>query len=199
VSLNLILSILAAGLIGYLLGAIPFGLIVTRLAGLGDIRAIGSGNIGATNVLRTGRRWLALATLFADALKGAAAVLIGGLFGPFGAVAGGLGALLGHVYPVWLGFRGGKGVATYIGILIATYWPAVLVFAAAWLVTAAVFRFSSLGALVATVAVPVALYLFGQDPAAGLFVVLSLIVWLKHIPNIRRLLAGEESRIGACG
>jgi glycerol-3-phosphate acyltransferase PlsY len=192
-------SLIAALVFGYLLGSIPFGLLLTRAAGLGDVRKIGSGNIGATNVLRTGNKKLAAATLLLDALKGTAAVLIAGYFGPDQALIAGLGAFLGHLYPVWLGFRGGKGVATYLGVLVAVAWQGALVFAAAWLAVAFLTRYSSLAALVAAVAVPVALYLLGFGRAAELFVLLSLIVFVKHRANIRRLLSGTESRIGAKG
>jgi glycerol-3-phosphate acyltransferase PlsY len=192
-------SLLAALVLGYLLGSIPFGLLLTRAAGLGDVRKIGSGNIGATNVLRTGNKKLAAATLLLDALKGTAAVLIAGSFGPDHALVAGLGAFLGHLYPVWLGFRGGKGVATYLGVLAAVAWQGALVFAAAWLAVAFLTRYSSLAALVAAIAVPVALYLLGFGRAAEVFVLLSLIVFVKHRANIGRLLSGTESRIGAKG
>jgi len=192
-------TLLAALVFGYLLGSIPFGLLLTRAAGLGDVRKIGSGNIGATNVLRTGNKKLAAATLLLDALKGTAAVLLAGLIGPDHALIAGLGAFLGHLYPVWLGFRGGKGVATYLGVLVAVAWQGALVFAAAWLAVAFLTRYSSLAALVAAVAVPVALHLLGFGRAAELFVLLSLIVFVKHRANIRRLLSGTESRIGAKG
>ena len=184
--------------LGYLLGSIPFGLILTRLAGLGDIRAIGSHSIGATNVLRTGRKGLAAATLLLDALKGTAAVLIASaLWGPSAALAAGLGAFLGHCFPHWLGFKGGKGFATYLGVLLALHWPAVIVLAVVWLAMAAVFRFSSLAALTASIAVPIALFLFGETRTATLFVILMPLLWLRHGDNIRRLLAGTETRIGA--
>ena len=187
----------AALLFGYALGSIPFGVLFTRLAGLGDIRAMGSGNIGATNVLRTGRKGLAAATLLGDGLKGTAAVLaMSRLWGPDAAVLAGLGAFLGHLFPVWLGFRGGKGVATYLGLLLAFSWPAALVFAAIWLGTAALTRYSSLSALLASLASPAALAGFGEWQAAQLFVLLTVLVYVKHLPNIRRLLAGTESRIG---
>ena len=158
-------DLLALGL-GYLLGSIPFGLILTRLAGHGDLRDIGSGNIGATNVLRTGNKKLAALTLLLDALKGTAAVLIGARFGPDAAILGGLGAFLGHLFPVWLGFRGGKGVATYIGVLLGLYWPGAIAFCAIWLVVAAVTRYSSLSALVASAAIPLILVLVGEDTIA---------------------------------
>ena len=191
--------LLAALVFGYLLGSIPFGLLLTRAAGLGDVRKIGSGNIGATNVLRTGNKKLAALTLLLDALKGTAAVLVAGLFGPDHALIAGLGAFLGHLYPVWLGFRGGKGVATYLGVLVAVAWQGALVFAAAWLAIAFLTRYSSLAALVAAVAVPVALHFLGFGRATELFVLLSLIVFVKHRANIGRLLSGTESRIGAKG
>ncbi|MDQ4060852.1 MAG: glycerol-3-phosphate 1-O-acyltransferase PlsY [Pseudomonadota bacterium] len=186
----------AAFVFGYLLGSIPFGVVLTRFAGLGDIRAIGSGNIGATNVLRTGNKGLAAATLLGDGLKGTAAVLIAARWGPDTAVMAGLGAFLGHLFPVWLGFRGGKGVATYLGLLLAFSWPAALVFALVWLGTASLTRYSSLSALVASVLSPAALAYFGEWQAAELFALLTVLVYLKHWPNIRRLLAGTESKIG---
>ncbi|KMO44774.1 glycerol-3-phosphate acyltransferase [Methylobacterium tarhaniae] len=186
--------------IGYLFGAIPFGLILTRLAGLGDVRAIGSGNIGATNVLRTGRKGLAAATLLGDALKGTAAVLIASRFGgPEAALAAGLGAFLGHLFPVWLGFKGGKGVATFIGVLLGLFPLGVLVFAVVWLGLAALLRYSSASALAASAATPAALWAFGQGRLAVLFCVLALLLWWKHAPNIRRLAAGTEGRIGQKG
>jgi len=197
------LSLIAALAIGYLLGSIPFGVLITRFAGIGDLRAIGSGNIGATNVLRTGRRDLAAATLVADCLKGTVAVLVAaGLFGPDGAMLAGLGAFLGHVFPVWLKFKGGKGVATYLGVLIglaipSAAWPAVLVFCAAWLATAYFTRLSSLAALVASALTPLVLIFAFHSRIGGLFVVLTVILWWRHADNIRRLLAGTESRIGA--
>jgi len=191
--------LLAALVFGYLLGSIPFGFIITRSAGLGDVRKIGSGNIGATNVLRTGRKGLAALTLLLDALKGTAAVLLASSYGPDAAVAAGLGAFLGHLFPVWLGFKGGKGVATYLGILIALAWSAALVFAVAWLLVAFITRYSSLAALVAAICVPIALFVSGQLLSAQLFTLLSLLVFWKHRANIVRLLQGNESRIGARG
>ena len=188
--------------VGYLLGSIPFGLLITQAAGLGDVRKIGSGNIGATNVLRTGNKKLAALTLLLDALKGTAAVLFAAwiyAWSPWAVIPAGLGAFLGHLFPVWLGFKGGKGVATYLGVLIAFSWQSALVFAAVWLGIALVTRYSSLAALVATIAVPVALYLFGLPEVAALFAVLSVIVFIKHRANISRLKAGTESRIGAKG
>jgi glycerol-3-phosphate acyltransferase PlsY len=188
---------LAALLLGYLLGSIPFGLVLTRLAGLGDIRTIGSGNIGATNVLRTGRKGLAAATLLLDLLKGTAAVLLAQAIDPAGgALVGGFGAFVGHIFPVWLRFRGGKGVATYLGVLLALSWPAALVFAAIWLVAAATTRYSSVSALSASLATPPALLALGRPGPAALFLVLTLILWLRHAENLRRLATGSESRIG---
>jgi glycerol-3-phosphate acyltransferase PlsY len=195
-------ALVALGL-GYLLGSIPFGLILTRAAGLGDVRSIGSGNIGATNVLRTGNKKLAAATLVLDALKGTAAIFIGHYFGAAHGIAilasllAGLGAFLGHVFPVWLGFKGGKGVATYIGVLIGAAWPAALVFCAVWLVLAVVTRYSSLSALVASVVAPAYLVMTGRIPEAVLGALMTPILLWKHSANIRRLLAGEEPRIGA--
>ena len=184
---------------GYLLGSIPFGLLLTRAAGLGDVRAIGSGNIGATNVLRTGNKKLAAATLLLDALKGTAAVLVAGIYGPEAAMAAGVGALVGHILPVWLRFKGGKGVATYIGILFGLMWQAGLLFLAIWLIMAVIFRYSSLSALIACVVAPVALWFLGRPDLAIMFAVLSAIVFVMHRANISRLLAGTETRIGARG
>jgi glycerol-3-phosphate acyltransferase PlsY len=184
---------------GYLLGSIPFGLLLTRAAGLGDVRNIGSGNIGATNVLRTGNKGLAAATLLLDMLKGTAAVLIAGMYGTEPAIAAGLAAFIGHLFPVWLGFKGGKGVATYIGVLAGLMWQAALLFCAVWIVVALVFRYSSLSALTACVVVPIALYFMGRTDLAILFAVLSVIVFIKHRANIARLLAGTEGKIGAKG
>jgi glycerol-3-phosphate acyltransferase PlsY len=182
--------------IGYLLGSIPFGVVVTRLAGVGDVRTIGSGNIGATNVLRTGRRDLAAATLIADALKGTLAVLVGTWIGGYGPAAGALGAFLGHLFPVWLGFRGGKGVATYLGALAAINLWAGLAFAIAWLAVAAITRISSLGALAASLVALIALYAFGQLVEAAVFAGMTVLLWIRHAENIRRLVAGTEPRIG---
>jgi acyl phosphate:glycerol-3-phosphate acyltransferase len=196
-SLSIAWHIVAGMLIlGYLLGSIPFGLLLTRLAGLGDIRAIGSGNIGATNVLRTGRKGLDAATLILDALKGTAAVLIGLRWGLYGGLAAGLGAFVGHCFPVWLRFKGGKGVATFLGILLGLHWPSMLIAIAVWIGTATVTRYSSLSALIATAAAPVALLLFGQPETAILVAILAAIVWIRHRANLKRLLAGEEARIG---
>jgi acyl phosphate:glycerol-3-phosphate acyltransferase len=195
------LNWIALGL-GYLLGSIPFGLILTRLAGTEDLRSIGSGNIGATNVLRTGRKGLAAATLILDALKGTAAVLIAERLGPDAivlAALGGLGAFLGHLYPVWLKFNGGKGVATYIGVLIGLAPMAALVFAICWLAVAFLTRYSSLAALIASVAAPLFVAAQGDLRVAGLLALLSALIILKHRPNIQRLLSGTEGRIGQKG
>ncbi|HVV94057.1 MAG TPA: glycerol-3-phosphate 1-O-acyltransferase PlsY [Hyphomicrobiales bacterium] len=182
---------------GYVLGSIPFGVLFTRLAGLGDLRAIGSGNIGTTNVLRTGRKDLAALTLVFDALKGTVAVLVAWHWGYNAALVAGFGAFIGHLFPVWLRFRGGKGVATYLGLLIAFSWIAALVFAVLWLATAAAARYSSLAAIVALIGSPIAVWLLGLPAAAVLFAILSVIALVRHHENIRRLLAGTESRIGA--
>src|SRR5450631_3742131 len=160
-----------AFVIGYLFGSIPFGLVLTRLAGTADLRSIGSGNIGATNVLRTGRKGLAAATLLLDMLKGTAAVIIAGYIGgPNAAMLAGLGAFLGHLFPIWLKFRGGKGVAVYIGVLLGLFWPSAVFFCLVWLATAFVFRYSSLAALVASVLTPILLWAFGHTALAALFV-----------------------------
>ncbi len=184
---------------GYLLGSIPFGMILTRLAGTQDIRSIGSGSIGATNVLRTGRKGLAVATMLGDALKGTAAVLIAGMWGPWAAIIAGLGAFLGHLFPVWLKFKGGKGVATYLGVLLALWWPGILVFAAVWLTTAYLSRYSSLSALLTCLVVPVVLYIYGLTSIAGLFAVLTILIFVMHRANISRLLSGTEGKIGQKG
>lgn len=187
---------LLALLVGYLLGSVPFGLILTRLAGLGDVRSIGSGNIGATNVLRTGRKDIAAATLLLDAAKGLAAVLLAAQFGPATAAIAGIGALLGHCYPLWLRFKGGKGVATFLGVIAGLSWVYALVFAGVWLVTALLFRFSSLAALLASLCVPLAALLLGSTAMAEVSGLMVLLIWWKHRGNISRLLKGEESRIG---
>jgi acyl phosphate:glycerol-3-phosphate acyltransferase len=186
-----------AFIIGYLLGSIPFGLILTRLAGTPDLRSIGSGNIGATNVLRTGRKGLAAATLICDMLKGTAAVLIAGYYGgPDAAMLAALGAFLGHLFPVWLGFKGGKGVAVYIGVLIGLFWPAAVLFCLLWIAIAATTRYSSLSALVASVVTPIFLWWLGHITLASLFAALTLLLFYMHRANIARLLAGTEGRIG---
>jgi glycerol-3-phosphate acyltransferase PlsY len=187
----------AALAFGYLLGSIPFALVLTRLAGAPDIRAIGSGNIGATNVLRTGRKGLAAATLIGDALKGTLAVLATRYaLGPDAALAAAAGALLGHIFPIWLGFKGGKGVATYIGLLIGLAWPAALAFGLIWLAVAALTRFSSLAGLIASAATPLVLWFMDANRTAALFVFLTVLLWIMHRTNIARLLAGTESKIG---
>jgi glycerol-3-phosphate acyltransferase PlsY len=194
----------AALLFGYLCGSIPFGWILTRLAGTGDIRAIGSGNIGATNVLRTGRKGLAAATLVGDALKGTLAVLLiyyyyGGDYRYFAdelALPAAAGAFLGHLFPIWLAFKGGKGVATYIGLLLALAWPVAIVFGLIWIGVAALTRYSSLAALVASAATPFAVWLMGERPEAMLFALLTVLLWIMHRANIARLVKGSESKIG---
>lgn len=189
-----------AALIGYLFGSIPFGLLLTRMAGLGDVRKIGSGNIGATNVLRTGNKKLAAATLLLDALKGTAAVLVANaLWGYESSLVAGFFAFLGHLFPVWLGFKGGKGVAVYIGVLLGAAPLMMLAFALIWLATAFITRYSSLSALLAMLVIPVALWILGPEKTALLVTVLSAISWWKHRENISRLLAGTESRIGQKG
>jgi glycerol-3-phosphate acyltransferase PlsY len=189
--------LLVAFVIGYLFGSIPFGLILTKLAGTQDLRSIGSGNIGATNVLRTGNKGLAAATLIGDMLKGTAAVVVAGmLWGPEAAMIAGLGAFLGHVFPVWLKFSGGKGIATYIGVLLGLFWPAAAMFGAIWLAVAFSTRYSSLAALVAAFATPIFLWLFGHLALASLFAVLTLLSFWTHRENIKRLQAGTEGKIG---
>lgn len=186
-----------AFVIGYLLGSIPFGLVLTRLAGTQDIRSIGSGSIGATNVLRTGRKSLAAGTLLLDALKGTAAVLIAfHIAGQDAAMLAGFGAFLGHLFPVWLKFKGGKGVAVYIGILLGLLPAAALVFCLLWLATAFTTRYSSLSALVAAFVTPLFLWWFSDPKLASLAVVLTLLLFYAHRENIKRLQAGKESRIG---
>ena len=189
--------VILAFVAGYLLGSIPFGIIVTRLGGGPDPRTIGSGNIGATNVLRSGKKKLAALTLLGDALKGTVAVLIGWWLGGEGtALAAGFGAFIGHLFPLWLGFRGGKGVATFLGVALALQPVGALVFAASWLVTAKVSKYSSLSALVATVATPLALWALGHGRMAALMAVLAALLWFMHRENIQRLLAGTEGKIG---
>jgi glycerol-3-phosphate acyltransferase PlsY len=185
--------------LGYLCGSIPFGLLLTRAAGTADLRGIGSGNIGATNVLRTGRKDLAALTLVLDALKATVAYGVGALLfrDDAAGLAAAAGALLGHLYPVWLGFKGGKGVATFLGGLIGACLPAALAFALVWLGVAATTRYSSASALAATVAAPVVAFAWGAPQAGFVFAVLAALVWIKHSANIRRLLSGAESRIGA--
>jgi glycerol-3-phosphate acyltransferase PlsY len=194
--------LLTAFVFGYFCGSIPFGLILTKLAGTSDLRSIGSGNIGATNVLRTGRKDLAALTLLADALKGTVAVLLAGYFLPHQsgelqpALAAALGAFLGHVFPVWLNFKGGKGVATFLGCLFALHWPSGLCFAAVWLTVAAITRYSSAAALAASALTPLVLLFFRQNQAAVLFAFLAVLLWFMHRVNVVRLIAGTEGRIG---
>jgi acyl phosphate:glycerol-3-phosphate acyltransferase len=183
--------------IGYLLGSIPFGLILTRFSGAGDIRAIGSGNIGATNVLRTGRKGLAAATLLLDALKGAAAVWIGAEIVAGGALLGAAGAFFGHCYPVWLKFRGGKGVATFGGIAFGFGWLLGVIYLSVWIGVLLATRYSSIGGLAAAVAAPVAAFIMGRGEVAVLFVAFAIIVFWKHRENITRLFAGNEPKVGA--
>ena len=183
--------------LGYLLGSIPFGLILTRFAGTQDLRTVGSGNIGATNVLRTGRKGLAAATLLGDMLKGTLAVVIAGsIGGPTAAMIAALGAFLGHLFPVWLQFKGGKGVAVYIGVLLGLFWPAAVMFGVIWLTTAFTTRYSSLSALVASFVTPIFLWWFGHAALASLFAVLTMLLFYMHRENIKRLQAGNEGRIG---
>jgi len=192
------LTAIIALAIGYLCGSVPFGLVITRLAGTQDLRTIGSGNIGATNVLRTGRKGLAAATLLLDMLKGTVAILIvNSLYhmSELNLIAA-TAAFFGHLYPVWLNFRGGKGVATFLGCLLGIHWPAALVFAAVWLVLAYLFRYSSLSALVASATSALSLALFSLGQACVVFLVLAAVLWWKHSDNIRRLLAGSEGKIG---
>lgn len=190
---------LVAVLFGYLLGSIPFGVIITKIAGTKDLREIGSGNIGATNVLRTGRKDLAAATLLGDMLKGTAAVLLASRYGPDPMVCAGLGAFLGHLFPVWLKFRGGKGVATYLGILAGISLPGAGIFSLVWLATAIFTRYSSLAALLGTLIVPFFLYFSGLIRPSQLFTLLTVLVYIKHRANIARLITGKESKIGKKG
>lgn len=191
-------ALLVAGIFGYLLGSVPFGLILTRFAGLGDIRTIGSRNIGATNVLRTGRRDLAFFTFLLDAAKGTVAVILAGYWWD-GMLAGaaGIGVFLGHIFPLWIGFRGGKGVATYLGVALGLFWPAGAIFAAVWLGVAIASRYSSLAALVASVTVPIVMLVTGKPEWALMTACITIVLWLRHLGNIRRLLDGTESRIGS--
>ncbi|HXQ41393.1 MAG TPA: glycerol-3-phosphate 1-O-acyltransferase PlsY [Candidatus Udaeobacter sp.] len=182
-------------LLGYLLGSIPFGLVLTRLAGLGDIRKIGSGNIGATNVLRTGRKGLAAATVLLDGGKGTAAVLIGQHWGPDMAIFAGLAAFIGHLFPVWLGFKGGKGVATGLGVLLGLNFFVGLIACAVWLLVAFTARYSSLAALLSFASAPVAAYFISTRQMKAVAIFIAVLVWLRHWQNIRRLLAGKESKI----
>ncbi len=193
-----LMTLLQALLLGYLLGTIPFGLFFTRLSGAGDIRAIGSGNIGATNVLRTGKKWAAISTLLCDGAKGAVAVVLARFLLPQGAeIFAALGAVLGHLFPVWLRFKGGKGVATFLGISLALYWPVGLMVAATWLGAALIWRISSLSALIAIALSSSYFLLLGRHAYAALALPLSLLIFWMHRDNIRRLIRGEEPRIGA--
>ena len=192
------LMLAVVAVLAYLLGSIPFGIVITRIMGLGDLRSIGSGNIGATNVLRTGNKRAAAATLLLDAAKGGVAVLIARYaFGEDAAQLAGLAAFLGHLFPVWLGFKGGKGVATFLGILLALAWPVGLAACAMWAVTAAVFRISSLAALVAAATSVVWLIVFNQGRMVVLVFILTVLIYVRHWANIQRLKAGTEPRIGA--
>jgi acyl phosphate:glycerol-3-phosphate acyltransferase len=181
---------------GYGLGSIPFGLILTRMFGAGDIRSIGSGNIGATNVLRTGRKGLAAGTLLLDMAKGAIAVWIGHAIDPGYGLLGGVGAFVGHLYPVWLGFKGGKGVATMLGIALALMWQIGVVYAVVWLGALAVSRRSSVGGMVAAISAPIAAFVYGEIGMAVMLLALALLVIWKHADNIKRLLAGTEPKVG---
>jgi acyl phosphate:glycerol-3-phosphate acyltransferase len=179
--------------------SIPFGMIVTKLAGTEDIRSIGSGNIGATNVLRTGRKGLAAATLLGDALKGTAAVLIAEQWGPTTAIVAGFGAFIGHLFPVWLGFKGGKGVATFLGVLLGLWWQGAVIFAAIWLAVAYLTRYSSLSALIACAASPAALWLAGWRQEAEMVAAMTVLIFIMHRANIGRLIKGVEGKIGQKG
>jgi glycerol-3-phosphate acyltransferase PlsY len=192
---SLIVDILAV-VPGYLLGSIPFGLLLTRGAGTKDIRSIGSGNIGATNVLRTGRKDLAAATLLLDALKGTAAALLGGLVSPGAAIGAAIGAFIGHIAPIWLKFRGGKGVATFLGCLFGLHWPAGVAFALVWLAVARLWRYSSLAALAASVVAPLVFFFDGRMAQGLAVAAMAAALWWKHRENIQRLLSGTETRIG---
>ncbi len=196
------ITVILACIFGYLLGSIPFGLLLTRVAGGPDIRDIGSGNIGATNVLRTGRKGLAAATLICDMLKGTLAVMVtahfaGPNFALTASLAAGFAAFLGHLFPIWLKFKGGKGVATYIGVLLGLAWLAALIFGAIWIAAAVVSRYSSLAALIASALTPLVLWFLGMPDVAGLFLVLTLLLWIMHRANIARLHQGSEGKIGA--
>jgi glycerol-3-phosphate acyltransferase PlsY len=196
-TLEPVVFLLGAAVGGYLLGSIPFGLVLTRLAGLGDIREVGSGNIGATNVLRTGRKDLALATLLLDAAKaGIAAAIFGLLFNPTAGLIAGAAAFFGHCFPAWLNFKGGKGMATFVGTVLVVHWPTALILIAVWLITVAIFRMSSLGALIASLATPVAAVAFGRFDVTIMTSVLAVLIYWVHRTNITRILAGEEPKVG---
>ncbi len=192
-------TVLAAIAFGYLLGSIPFGLLLTRAAGLGDVRKIGSGNIGATNVLRTGNKGLAAATLALDMLKGTLSVWLASRYGGEAGLFAGLGAFVGHLFPVWLGFKGGKGVATFLGVLLGLSWKLALLFALVWMAMAFVFRYSSLSALTAALVTCIGLFLQSYWLIAWVIGLMTLAIFIKHRPNIERLVAGTESRIGSSG
>ena len=191
-----LILLFAPFLLGYLLGSIPFGLLLTRAAGLGDIRKLGSGNIGATTVLRTGRKGLAAATLLLDALKGLVAVLVADQIGELAAVGAGAGAVLGHMFPVWLSFKGGKGGATVLGVFLGLSWPIVAVGVGVWLLVLVTLRYSSLATLLSTALAAASAWWLSPRPVAMLATVLVLLVWAKHHENIRRLLTGSEPKIG---
>ena len=192
------LGLILAAVIGYGLGSVPFGLFFARLAGAGDVRKIGSGNIGATNVLRTGKKWAAAATFVCDALKGAAAVLIMRAgWGHMAELVAGFAALVGHMFPVWLGFKGGKGVSAFFGVMFSLYWPVGLLAAATWLTVAFTMRISSLSALIATAMTPAYMLGFGRIEDAGFAVAVAILIWVMHRANIGRLLHGKEPRIGS--
>jgi glycerol-3-phosphate acyltransferase PlsY len=186
----------AAAVFGYMLGAIPFGLVLTRLGGLGDIRSIGSGNIGATNVLRTGRKDLAAATLLLDGGKGTAAALLGALYGPDVMLLAAFAAFIGHLFPVWLRFNGGKGVATYLGVMLGVAWPVGIFACLTWLAVAAITKYSSLSALIAAALSPVAAWVFISPETGILGIAMAVLVFIRHHQNIARLLKGEEPKIG---
>jgi glycerol-3-phosphate acyltransferase PlsY len=193
-------TLLLALAFGYLCGSVPFGLILTKLAGTQDLRSIGSGNIGATNVLRTGNKGLAAATLLGDMLKGTLAVIVAGyVAGPDAAISAGVGAFAGHLFPVWLKFKGGKGVATYIGVLLGLFWPAALAFCGIWIAVALIFRYSSLAALIASAVIPLMLFWSQHVTLALVFAVMSIVLWIMHRANIKRLMDGTEGKIGKKG
>ncbi|MGC8536718.1 MAG: glycerol-3-phosphate 1-O-acyltransferase PlsY [Rhizomicrobium sp.] len=195
--LHAVPGLIAAVAIGYALGSIPFGLLFTRLAGAGDVRNIGSGNIGATNVLRTGKKWAAAATFLCDALKGAAAVLVMRAgWGHLAELVAGFAALLGHMFPLWLGFKGGKGISTFFGVMFALFWPVGLMAAATWLAIAFAIRISSLSGLVATALAPAYMLVFGRSQDAAFAIAVAILIWFMHRGNIARLLRGMEPRIG---
>jgi glycerol-3-phosphate acyltransferase PlsY len=196
VTAELLAAPLLSLLLGYLLGSIPFGILLTRLAGAGDLRSIGSGNIGATNVLRTGRKGLAALTLLLDGLKGAAAVILVGAIWPGNEGLAAVGALLGHLYPIWIRFRGGKGVATFVGIMAALHWPSALIYAVVWIAALALTRFSSVAGMAAASSAPVAAAMLGRFDLALLYLGFALLIVWKHRGNIERLLAGHEPRVG---